>query len=87
MGPLGIFVAILFVGYFYILGKGALDWDESALARSEDVMTPEIRAKRPSLRYGNEHSGPVANLPAPASALSYGAASQEQGVVTTGREG
>src|SRR5579863_6434768 len=33
---MALFVAILFVGYFYILGKGALDWDESEAAKSND---------------------------------------------------
>src|SRR5262249_32867645 len=33
---MAVFVAILFIGYFYILGKGALDWDESEQARAGD---------------------------------------------------
>jgi NADH-quinone oxidoreductase subunit A len=80
---MAVFVAILFVGYFYILGKGALDWDESEQARTVDVITPEVVAARPSLRYGNENSGPVdlGKMPVGARALSYGAASQEEGVV------
>lgn len=84
---MAIFVVILFIGYFYILGKGALDWDESSLARSVDVITPEVLAPRPTLRYGNENSGPVDLNRAPVGALapSYGASSQEQGIVTTAR--
>ena len=30
-----IFLAILLVGYFYIIGTGALDWDERSLITSE----------------------------------------------------
>ena len=79
---MGIFVVILFVGYFYILGKGALDWDESEQARSDDRHDPEIRAPRRALRYGNEDSGPVdiAHANAARTLPSYGASSQEQGV-------
>jgi hypothetical protein len=68
--------------------KGALDWDESAQARSVDILTPRILAERPTLRYGNEDSGPVDlslamfrdRVP------SYGASSQEEGVVATLRD-
>src|SRR5579871_6665380 len=56
---MAIFVAILFVGYFYILGKGALDWDESEQARAVDVLSPQVLAPRPAIRFGNEDSGPV----------------------------
>src|SRR5258708_6219324 len=28
LAEMAVFLAILFVGYFYVLGKGALDWDE-----------------------------------------------------------
>jgi NADH-quinone oxidoreductase subunit A len=81
-----VFVVILFVGYFYILGKGALDWDESEAAKSNDRHDPAVVAPRPPLRYGNEDSGPVDiehalsvhGLP------SYGASSQEQGRQATG---
>lgn len=77
---MAVFVVILFVGYFYILGKGALDWDESDAARAADVITPEVRAPRPRLRYGNEASGPVEleGVPTGPRAPMYGAASQEE---------
>src|SRR5262249_47472443 len=83
---MAVFVIILFVGYFYILGKRALDWDESEQAKAADIRSPEVLAARPKLRYGNENSGPVditrssrgARLP------SYGASSQEEGIVSTG---
>jgi NADH-quinone oxidoreductase subunit A len=78
---MGLFVLILFVGYFYILGKGALDWDESERAgQSPDVITPQVKAPRPPIRFGNEKSGDAdtsktpAHLPAPA----YGASAQEE---------
>jgi NADH-quinone oxidoreductase subunit A len=76
-----VFVAILFVGYFYILGKGALDWDESEAAASADRHDPQVVAPRPPLRYGNENSGPVDITRAQAApgTPSYGASSQEQG--------
>jgi NADH-quinone oxidoreductase subunit A len=76
---MAVFVAILFIGYFYILGKGALDWDESEQARSGDVLTPEVLAERPALRFGNENSGPVdlSRTPVGSQAASYGASSQE----------
>lgn len=79
-GEMAIFVAILFVGYFYILGKGALDWDESETARSADKLSPEVLAPRPALRYGNENSGPVdlSRVPAGVRTPSYGASSQEE---------
>jgi NADH-quinone oxidoreductase subunit A len=81
-GEMAIFVVILFVGYFYILGKGALDWDESEQTRSGDRITPEVAAPRPTLRYGNENSGPVSleNTQAGIQLPSYGASSQEQGI-------
>lgn len=54
---MAVFVAILFLGYFYILGKGALDWDEGQPGirqRDNRVFSP-----RPPIRFGNEDSGPV----------------------------
>ncbi len=77
---MAIFVGILFVGYFYILGKGALDWDESDAARAVDIMTPEVRAPRAAIRYGNEDSGPVSldGVPMGIRTPSYGASSQEE---------
>lgn len=78
---MGIFVVILFVGYFYILGKGALDWDESEAAKSNDRHDPQVVAPRSPLRYGNEDSGPVdiAHALSVHGLPSYGASSQEQG--------
>lgn len=77
---MGVFVAVLFVGYFYILGKGALDWDDSEQARSTDVFDPRVLAERKPLRYGNEGSGSVelARMPTGPRAPAYGASSQEE---------
>jgi NADH-quinone oxidoreductase subunit A len=84
---MGIFVAILFVGYFYILGKGALDWDESEQSKAADVLSPEVLAPRVPLRYGNENSGPVDldNVPSGVRTPSYGASSQEEMITTSAR--
>ncbi len=78
-----VFVVILFVGYFYILGKGALDWDESERAGRGDVVTPEMRRQRPAIRFGNENSGDVSTMPAAGRTPSYGASSQEERILTT----
>lgn len=77
---MGIFVAILFVGYFYILGKGALDWDESERAKNVDVFNYAVRAPRAAIRFGNEKSGPadVAKAPVGPRIPTYGASSQEE---------
>src|SRR5689334_10622107 len=56
LGEMAVFVAILFVGYFYILGKGALDWDEGQ--PGEQIVDRKILAPRPPIRFGNE-SGAV----------------------------
>lgn len=56
LGEMAVFVAILFVGYFYILGKGALDWDEGQ--PEEQKVDRKVLAPRPPIRFGNE-SGPV----------------------------
>lgn len=87
LSEMAIFVGILFVGYFYILGKGALDWDESDQARAANVITPQTLAARPGLRYGNENSGPVDldKTPARARTPAYGASSQEEMITTTAR--
>ncbi len=78
---MGVFVVILFIGYFYILGKGALDWDESDSGKTVDRSDSAVKAPRAPLRYGNENSGPVDISVANAShgVPSYGASSQEQG--------
>ena len=77
---MAIFSAILFVGYFYILGKGALDWDESEQAKPSNVVTPQLRAPRKRLRYGNESSGVVdiAEALLGERTPAYGASSQEE---------
>ncbi len=77
---MAVFSAILFVGYFYILGKGALDWDESEQARSTDILTPEVLASRPPLRFGNENSGEVdlGLMKQGERAPVFGASSQEE---------
>ena len=77
---MAVFVAILFVGYFYIIGKGALDWEDSERAVSPDIITPEVKAQRAAIRFGNEDSGDVAieQMPAANRAPSYGASSQEE---------
>ena len=54
------FVVILFVGYFYVWGKGALDWEEGRATAEEPASVPAgIKARRPPIRFGNEASGPV----------------------------
>ncbi len=83
LSEMAVFVAILFLGYFYILGKGALDWDESERTGVRDVMTPELRAKRGTLRFGNENSGEVDldKMPDNERQASYGASSQEELII------
>jgi NADH-quinone oxidoreductase subunit A len=54
---MGVFVGILFIGYFYIIGKGALDWDEGQ--RTDEKPDKAIFASRPAIRFGNEYTGPV----------------------------
>jgi NADH-quinone oxidoreductase subunit A len=77
---MAVFVVILFVGYFYILGKGALDWDESEQARAANVVTPAMLRARPKIMYGNENSGPVdlGKVAVGARVPTYGASSQEE---------
>lgn len=58
LAEMGFFVGILFVGYFYILGKGALDWDEGQ-RDSDERLDPRIFARRAPIRFGNEDSGAV----------------------------
>ncbi len=76
---MAVFVAILFAGYFYILGSGALDWAESERGIS---CVPEayLRSPRPAILFGNENSGPVDLSKTPAGPLFpvYGDSSQEQ---------
>ena len=81
-GEMVVFVVILFVGYFYILGKGALEWDESERAGEGDIITPEMKRQRPAIRFGNENSGDVKRMPAPGRTPSYGASSQEERILT-----
>jgi len=83
---MAIFVVILFVGYFYILGKGALDWDESDKERAANVVAPGVLRARPKLAYGNENSGPVdlGKVPVGPRQPVYGASSQEEKIVAGG---
>ena len=87
-GEMAVFVAILFVGYSYIIGKGALDWDESDTGKVGDVVTPIMREPRPALRYGNENSGPadISHNTGAARSPSYGATSQEERIPETERD-
>jgi NADH-quinone oxidoreductase subunit A len=57
LGEMGIFVGILFIGYFYILRKGALDWDEGQEDR--EALDPAVYKRRQPIRFGNENTGPV----------------------------
>ncbi len=77
---MAVFVAILFVGYFYLIGSGALDWEESELARYKEAPSKAILAPRPALRFGNEKSGPtdLTNLQIGPRVPTYGASSQEE---------
>lgn len=77
---MAVFVLILFVGYFYIRGKGALDWDESDQAKNRDVMTDAVRARRAAITFGNESSGPtdITKTPIGPRYPGYGASSQEE---------
>ncbi len=77
---MAVFVAILFVGYFYVIGTGALDWEEAELTRYRETPTPQQLAARASLRYGNEKSGPtnLSQTPVGLREPSYGASSQEE---------
>ena len=56
LGEMAVFLGILFIGYFYILGKGALDWDEGQAEGAK--VDRKIFKRRPPIRFGNE-SGPV----------------------------
>jgi NADH-quinone oxidoreductase subunit A len=56
LGEMGLFVVILFVGYFYVWGKGALDWDEGQIG--EPIDKAVFKPRKP-IRFGNEGSGAV----------------------------
>lgn len=58
LGEMGIFVVILFVGYFYILGKGVLDWSVDQEA-ARKLPNDKIFRPRSPIRFGNENSGGV----------------------------
>lgn len=62
LAEMAIFVAILFVGYFYILWKGAFDWDEGQREDAEQLSKKVFEPRAP-IRFGNESSGEV-RLPA-----------------------
>lgn len=87
LAEMAVFVVILFVGYFYILGKGALDWDESEQAYTANLIDPAVLESRPRLVYGNENSGPVDLGKAPIGERTavYGASSQEEKISLTAR--
>lgn len=77
---MGVFLAILFIGYFYILGKGALDWDEGQ-AEGQPKRDRRIFEPRAPIRFGNEVSGSVrlgAGMPVP----RIEAASSDAGIAT-----
>jgi NADH-quinone oxidoreductase subunit A len=63
LAEMAVFVVILFVGYFYLLGKGALNWDEGE-SRDQAFDKSAFKPRKP-IRFGNETSGPVKNLPKP----------------------
>jgi NADH-quinone oxidoreductase subunit A len=54
---MGLFVAILFVGYFYVWGKGALDWDEGQV-EGQPADKRVFKPRKP-IRFGNENTGAV----------------------------
>jgi NADH-quinone oxidoreductase subunit A len=61
LAEMAVFVAILFVGYFYMLGRGALDWDEGRGDQpARSGVDRAMLAPRPPIQFGNEDSGPVA---------------------------
>lgn len=74
-----IFVAIIFAGYLYILGKGALDWGEEEAVAEALKRDPIVLAPRPAIRFGNENSGPVdlEKIPVGPRVPVYGASAQE----------
>ncbi len=57
LGEMAVFVAILFIGYFYIWKKGGFDWDEGQA--EEQQRNPRVYDRRLPIRFGNEDSGPV----------------------------
>ena len=57
LAEMAVFVGILFVGYFYVLGRGALDWNEGR--ETERPLDRKIFARRKPIRFGNEESGAV----------------------------
>lgn len=87
-GEMAVFVAILFVGYSYIIGKRALDWDESDSGKVGDIITSVMREPRPALRYGNENSGPtdISHTVGAVRLPTYGATSQEEPIPPTERD-
>jgi NADH-quinone oxidoreductase subunit A len=52
LGEMAVFIVILFIGYFYILGKGALDWDDGQA--EGQARNRRIFRRRPPIRFGNE---------------------------------
>jgi NADH-quinone oxidoreductase subunit A len=86
LGEMGVFVAILFIGYFYVWGKGALDWDEG---QTEHVVDKKVFRPRKPIRFGNEKSGvvrlpPTARATDPALAVRRGTETQKSEVLVGG---
>ncbi|NLH98806.1 MAG: NAD(P)H-quinone oxidoreductase subunit 3 [Chthonomonadales bacterium] len=54
---MGIFVGILLIAYFYVVGTGSLEWGTEDDASSKALG--KAKAARPPIRFGNENSGPV----------------------------
>ncbi len=52
LGEMAVFLLILLIGYVYILGKGALDWDEGQV--EGEKVDRKIFKRRPPIRFGNE---------------------------------
>jgi NADH-quinone oxidoreductase subunit A len=62
LGEMGVFVAVLLVAYFYVLGTGALDWGRDTAdvtAAGQQAASPGVMSRRRPIRLGNEASGPV----------------------------
>jgi NADH-quinone oxidoreductase subunit A len=55
---MAVFVGVLLVAYFYVLGSRVLEWGTES---DEETTPPDARslAARPPIRFGNENSGPV----------------------------